>query len=144
MNISFELGVGVADAVRVLVVAGVANLALSFLLGWVLAGRRLKSAMDAHRWLLTAHEVALQEGLMMLGLAFAMGFTKLSAGWAVAAAWLLVVAGIFQVGSGVVNWLRSTGDQFAERSAGWVLATVNAVINTAGLAIVVVGVLRAL
>jgi hypothetical protein len=41
-----------------------------------------------------------------------------------------------------VNWLRSTGDQFAERSAGWTLAVLNAITNTSGLAIVVVGVLR--
>jgi hypothetical protein len=39
--------------------------------------------------------------------------------------WLLVVASGFQDFSGIVNWLRRTGDQFEQRSAGWVLATVN-------------------
>jgi hypothetical protein len=129
-------------AVQVLVVGGVLNLVLSFLLGWVLAGRRMKGPMEAHRWLLTAHEVSLQEGLMLLGLAFAMGFARLSPERALMGAWLLVVGSILQDASGVVNWLRSTGDQFAERSAGWVLATLNAVVNTAGLLIVAVGVLR--
>src|SRR4051812_3252766 len=81
-----------SPAAHLLVVGGVANLVLSFLLGWVLAGRRLKSAMEPHRWLLTAHEVALQEGLMLLGLAFAMGFARLPPGSAIAAAWLLIVA----------------------------------------------------
>ena len=100
--------------------------------------------MDGLRWLLVAHEVALQEGLMLLGLAFALGFTRLPPGWSVAAAWLLIVAALFQTFSGIVNWLRATGDQFAEKSTGWVLASINAVLNTAGLAIVVVGVLRAL
>jgi hypothetical protein len=144
VNTPLQLLLGPSTAVRVLVVAGVGNLALSFLFGWVLSARRLHSPIDAHRWLLTAHEVALQEGLMMLGLAFAMGFTRLSEAWSLAAAWLLVVAGVFQVASGVVNWLAGTGDQFAQRSVGWKLATVNAFTNTAGLAIVVVGVLRAL
>ena len=131
-------------AARLLVVGGVANLVLSFLLGWVLAGRRLKSALEPDRWLLTAHEVSLQEGLMLLGLAFALHFTRLSPELATVAAWLLIAASVFQDFSGIVNWLRGTGDQFAERSTGWLLATLNAVTNTAGLLIVAWGVIRAL
>jgi hypothetical protein len=34
--------------------------------------------------------------------------------------------------------------QFAERSLGWKLASVNAVLNTAGLLIIVVGAVRGL
>jgi hypothetical protein len=134
----------VAAAVRVLIVGGVGNLVLSFALGWVLAGRRLKQPIESHRWLLTAHEVSLQEGLMLLGLAFAMGFVQLDRSWALVAAWLLVVASVLQDLSGIVNWLVGTGDQFAERSTGWRLATLNAVTNTAGLLIVAWGVIRAL
>jgi hypothetical protein len=54
------------------------------------------------------------------------------------------VASILQDFSGIVNWLRGTGDQFAERSTGWVLATLNAITNTAGLLIVAWGVIRGL
>jgi len=36
-----------------------------------------------------------------------------------------------------------TGDQFAEKSTGWVLASINAFLNTGGIAIVVIGVIRA-
>lgn len=131
-------------AARVLVVGGVANLVLSFLLGWVLAGRRMKAPIEAHRWLLTAHEVSLQEGLMLLGLAFALGFARLPGAWALTSACLLVLASALQDFSGIVNWLRGTQDQFAERSAGWVLATLNAITNTAGLLIIAGGVVRAL
>ena len=130
--------------VSVLVLGGVANLALSFVLGWVLSAIRMKRPIASARWLLIAHEVALQEGLMLLGLAFALGFAVLDASWAVAAAWLLVVASIFQDGSGIANWLRRTDDQFAERSMGWMLASINAVLNTTGLAIIVYGVFRGL
>ncbi|MFO0744860.1 MAG: hypothetical protein U1F43_04180 [Myxococcota bacterium] len=133
----------IALATRILVVGGVANLVLSFLLGWVLSAKRMKGPMAPHRWLLIAHEVSLQEGLMLLGLGFAMGFAALPGGWALAAAWLLVAASFFQDFSGIVNWLRKTDDQFAEKSAGWVLATINALTNSAGLAIVAVGVVRA-
>ena len=131
-------------AATVLVTGGVANLLLSFALGWILAARRMKSPIESQRWLLTAHEVSLQEGLMLLGLAFALGFTRLPPAWSLTSAWLLVAASFFQDFSGIVNWLRGTGDQFAERSAGWRLATLNAVTNTAGLLIVAYGVLRAL
>jgi hypothetical protein len=71
-----------------------------------------------------------------------MTFSRLPDPWSLVAACLLVAASVLQDFSGIVNWLRGTGDQFAEKSAGWMLASLNAVLNTAGLAIVVVGVLR--
>lgn len=129
-------------AQKLLIVGGVANLVLSFALGWVLSAVRMKGPMAPHRWLLTAHEVSLQEGLMLLGLSLAAAMADLPAGWLVAGAGLLVAASLFQDLSGVVNWLRRTDDQFAERSTGWLLASVNAVLNTAGLAILAVGVVR--
>lgn len=129
-------------AVRVLVAGGVLNLALSFLLGWLLSAKRMKEPMDKHRWLLTAHEVSLQEGLLLLGCAFALLFAQLSLTTALIGAWLLVLGSIFQDLSGILNWLRSVDDQFAAKSIGWISATINAVLNTAGLAIVVVGALK--
>jgi hypothetical protein len=129
-------------AVRVLLVGGLANVVLSFLLGWILSSKRLQGPMEPHRWLLVAHEVSLQEGMLLLGLSFAMTFARLPGGVAVAAAWLLVAASFFQDFSGIVNWLRGTNDQFAEKSAGWMLASVNAVLNTVGLVILVAGVVR--
>jgi hypothetical protein len=131
-------------ALRILVLGGVANVVLSFLLGWILSTRRLRGPMEPHRWLLVAHEVSLQEGLLLLGLGFAISFARLSASTATLGAVLLVAASAFQDFSGIVNWLRGTGDQFAEKSTGWLLASVNAVLNTAGLAIVAVGVVRGL
>jgi hypothetical protein len=131
-------------AVRVLVVGGVANLVLAFALGWVLSVKRGKDPITKHHWLLVAHTVSMQQGTFLLGLSWAMTFALLSPALAIASAWLLVVASVFQDMSGVVNWLRGTGDQFAEKSTGWVLAAINAVLNTAGLAIVAVGVVRGL
>lgn len=131
-------------AIRILIAGGIANLVLSFALGWVLSALRTKQSIEPTRWLLTAHVVSLQEGMMLLGLAYALGFGRISASWAVAGAWLLVIGSVFQDLSGIVNWLRRTGDQFAEKSLGWVLASINAVLNTAGLAIVVAAVWRGL
>lgn len=125
-----------------MVLGGIGNLVLSYLLGWILSAKRMKGPMEPHRWLLTAHEVSLQEGILLLGCAFAIQFAVLSHAMAVASASLLVAASVFQDFSGIVNWLRRTGDQFAEKSTGWVLASINAVLNTAGLAILAYGVVR--
>ena len=65
-------------AIKILVVGGVANIVLSFVLGFVLSAKRMKGPMAPHRWLLVAHEVSLQEGTMLLGLGFAMTFASLS------------------------------------------------------------------
>ncbi len=126
-----------AQAIRVLVVGGVLNLALSFLLGWVLSLKRMKEPMSKHHWLLTAHTVSLQQGLMLIAIAYALSLTRVSQAIAIWAAWLLVAASVFQDFSGIVNWWRGTEDQFKERSGGWVLASINAVLNTAGLGLVV-------
>ncbi|HEY4181403.1 MAG TPA: hypothetical protein VGM90_31370 [Kofleriaceae bacterium] len=115
---------------------------LSYLLGWILSAKRMKGPMEPHKWLLTAHEVSLQEGILLLGCAFAIQWAVLSHAMAVASASLLVAASVFQDFSGIVNWLRGTGDQFAEKSTGWLLASINAVLNTAGLAILAYGVVR--
>ena len=134
----------IANAARVLVVGGVGNLVLSFLLGWILSTKRMRGPMEPHKWLLVAHEVALQEGVMLLGLAAATPWVSLPGSQAIYAAWLLVAASVFQDFSGIANWLRGTKDQFAERSTGWVLASVNAVLNTAGLLWLAGGVVRGL
>jgi len=131
-------------AARILVLGGIANLVLSYLLGWVLSAKRMKEPMDRHRWLLVAHEVALQEGLLLLGLAVALAYVRLPVLWAQIAAGLLVAASAFQDASGILNWMRGVQDQFAARSSGWIAATINAFMNTAGLLIVAVGAVRAM
>jgi len=133
----------VEAASRVLLVGGVLNVALSFALGWILSVHRTRDPIDKHHWLLVAHTVSLQEGLLLLGMSYAINFAALPGGLAITAAWLLVAASVFQDFSGIVNWVRHTGDQFAEKSTGWVLASINAFLNTGGIAIVVIGVIRA-
>jgi hypothetical protein len=132
---------GVPFAVKLLLVGGVANVLLSFGLGWVLSMKRLKGPMQPHHWLLVAHTVSLQEGTLLLGLAFGAFFARLPDTVASLAAVLLVAASFFQDFSGIVNWLRGTGDQFAEKSTGWVLASINAVLNSVGIAIISGGVI---
>lgn len=134
----------VSCAVKLLVLGGLANLVLSFLLGWILSMHRMRGPMEPHRWLLVAHEVSLQEGIMLLALSIAAAWARLPPWLVTTGAAMLVAASVFQDLSGIANWLRRTSDQFAEKSLGWKLASANAVLNTAGLAILVVGAVRGL
>src|SRR5258708_22733814 len=93
------------NAIHILVGSGVANLLLSFLLGWVLASKRTKDAIEKHHWLLVAHTVSLQEGLMLLGLAFALQYAQMSAVWLTAGAGLLAAGGRLLKPAGVPDWL---------------------------------------
>ena len=45
---------------------------------------------------------------------------------------------------GTANWLRGTGDQFAEKSVGWRFNAASSPLLITGIAIVIVGVLSGL
>ena len=67
-----------SSAVKVLLVGGVLNIVFSFVLGWLLSLKRMKEPMPPHHWLLVAHTVSLQEGLMLLGLSWGLTFAEMS------------------------------------------------------------------
>jgi hypothetical protein len=129
---------------KILVLGGVLNLALAFVFGYVLSSVLLRTPGAATGYLPQVHRVMLWQGFMLLGLAFAAGLSKLPSSLEIAAAALLVAATAFQAASSILNWLQGVRDQFAERSFGLRLASINAVLGTAGLAILVVGVFRGL
>jgi len=131
-------------AAKVLIVGGVLNLALAFVLGFILSNSRLKEPAKPQHYLNLAHRASLWEGFMLLGLVFAVELSDLSSGLETLAAILLVASSAFQDGSSVLNWLQGVGDEFAERSPGFYLATINAILATTGLAILIVGVFRGL
>jgi len=128
--------------VKILILGGLGNVALSFALGWILSAHRMRAPITPHHWLLVAHTVSLQEGLLLLALAFAAQLAVLPSSIAVGSAVALVVASVLQDASGIANWLQRTDDQFAARSFGWKLASANAVLNTVGFLGLGVGIVR--
>lgn len=127
-------------ASKVFIVGGILNLGAAFVLGYILSNQRLKTPDAPGGYLLQAHKVALWEAFMLLGLAYAVTLARLPAGWELAGAVLLVASSVFQDASSVVNWLQGVRDEFAQKSLGFYLATVNAILASAGLIIVGVGV----
>ena len=81
---------------------------------------------------------------MLLGLVFAVELAKLPEGVKSLAAALLVASSVFQMGASVTSWLMGTKDEFKERSPGFILATINAMLATVGLAILIYGVFAGL
>jgi len=131
-------------AAKVLIIGGVLNLALAFVIGFMLSNSRLKEPAKLQHYLNLDHKASLWEGFMLLGLVFAVELADLSSGLKSLAAALLVASSAFQDGSSVLNWLQGVADEFAERSPGFVLATINAILATVGLAILIVGDFRGL
>ena len=88
--------------------------------------------------------VALWEGFMLLGLTFAVNLSPLSAAVNTLAAALLVASSVFQDASSILNWVQRVDDEFAQRSQGFSLAVINALLGSVGLAILIYGVFRGL
>jgi hypothetical protein len=134
----------VEPGAKVLITGGVAAIALSLLLGLDLSRRRQRQpAAEVHAWL-TAHQTILFQGFMMLGLSLAAGFSKLSSTLVTAAAWLIVAGASFSALAQISNARQGVKDQFAERSLGLRLNTMQAIVLLPGVLILFVGVVRAL
>jgi hypothetical protein len=131
-------------AAKILVLGGVLNLALAFILGFALSRYRVNAPHVGPPYLHLAHKNALWEGFMLLGLVFAVQLAQMTERTKVIAALLVVAASVLQDGSSITAWLMGTKDEFAQRSLSFYLATANAILASIGLAILVFGVIRTL
>ena len=130
------------SAAKILIVGGVLNLAVAFVMGFILSRYRLRPPNEGPYYVHLAHKNALWEGFMLLGLVFAVQFAQMKESTKVIAALLIVAASVLQDGSSIVAWLMGTKDEFAQRSLSFYLATTNAILVSLGLAILIYGVLR--
>lgn len=130
-------------AQNILLVYGVIILTYGFLLGIPLAVVRAEQP-QASRHLVTAHLSGLIQAGIHLGLAFAVGTADLTPWLATTAAILVVLGSGLEVTGGTINWLQSTGDQFAEKSLGFRISALSGPPAITGAVIVAVGVIRGL
>lgn len=130
-------------ASKILIVAGVSTLAYAFLLGVPLAAIRSKSP-QAPRYLILAHTGSIMSAAVLLGLVFAVALSDLSANVETIAAWLLAAGAALVALGDTMNWLGRVQDAMTQRSGGGKLTAVGAVGLTAGLLILLIGVVRGL
>lgn len=128
-------------AAKISIVGGVLNIAASFVVGTVLAGRRRTEPAQGLRMLLVVHTAAVMQGSMLLALTFATGLSDLAQGWETAAAVLLVAGSAFNMSGNFLNYRGRVEDQFAGKSVGLRLNVVNSLLATPGIAILLVGVI---
>lgn len=130
-------------AAKILITGGTLCLAVSFVIGFVWSRIRLKDPLRTVPYLELAHRVSLWEAFMLYGLVFAVTMSELSTGLETLAASLVAASAAFQISSAVTNFVQGVSDQFAQRSTGFYLATINSILATAGVAILLVGVVGA-
>lgn len=128
---------------KVLIVGGCVSLMYGFVLGLPLTMARMK-ASTASRHLVTAHLAAIIQGATLVALSAVVEFSDLPATVETTAAVLLVGGAVLFVSGAIANWRQQVDDHFAARSVGWHLFATSGPANLAGMAIVLVGVLRGL
>ena len=131
-------------ASRILILGGMLSLVASFVIGFILSRYRVNPPHVAPAYVHLAHKNALWEGFMLLGLVWAVQLSNLAEGLETIAALLIVAAAAFQVVSSLVAWLAGTEDEFRQRSVSFYLATINALLVTVGVAILLFGVVGAM
>ena len=130
-------------AERILIVGGVLNLAYAFVTGFILSAIRMKRP-EAPKYLMLAHMGPLMQGAMLLGLVWAVQMSSLLESIEAWAAGLLVAGSLFLGAKDTVNWRQGVQDEFKEMPrVGMILGALSVLTATAGLFIIVVGVVRA-
>ena len=132
-----------STAQNLLVGYGVIVLTYGLLLGVPLAAARWKSP-QASRHLVTSHLSGLMQGPVALGLAFAIGAVSFDSTLATVAAALVVGGLAVETLGGTINWLQRTGDQFAEKGAGFRFNAMSGPLAIPGALIITVAVLSKL
>ncbi|AOP32712.1 hypothetical protein A0128_01790 [Leptospira tipperaryensis] len=128
---------------KILIVAGVLNLAYGSLTGFPYALARKKAEFPS-RYLQAAHIGSLMQGAMLLGLVIAFRYANLSESLGLIGAALFVISSIFLALKDTVNWLQGIKDEFQENPIlGKSLGAIGVTTNLIGILIIIYGVLLA-
>ncbi|MDV6234289.1 hypothetical protein CH379_001425 [Leptospira ellisii] len=126
---------------KILIIAGVLNLAYGSLTGFPYALARKKAEFPS-RYLQAAHIGSLMQGAMLLGLVIAFRYANLSETLGLIGASLFAVSSAFLALKDTVNWLQGIKDEFQENPIlGKSLGAVGVMTNVAGIFVIVYGVL---
>lgn len=130
-------------ASKILILAGMAALCASFVLGFFFAKEREKAA-QANRYLVMAHIGGLIGGAMLLALTIAVGYSNLGSGLETLAAALLAGGSLALVTKDTLNWRQGVTDEFKQQPTLQSKVGVVAVLAmSVGLLVLTIGVLSA-
>ncbi|MCG6166541.1 hypothetical protein LFX25_01570 [Leptospira sp. FAT2] len=128
---------------KILIIAGVLNLAYGSLTGFPYALARKKTEFPS-RYLQAAHIGSLMQGAMLLGLVIAFRYANLSENLALIGASLFAVSSLFLALKDTANWLQGIKDEFQENPIlGKSLGAIGVITNLAGSLVIAYGVFSA-
>lgn len=131
-------------ASKVLIVGGMFGLAVGTVTGFFFIIERSRAEF-APRYLVMTHVGMFMQGAMLLGLAFAVNLSSLSAGLENVAATLLVASAVLAAIKDTVNWRQGVKDEFAEKpTLSRSLGVFSFILFIPGLLILIIGVVRGL
>lgn len=126
---------------QILILGGVFNIVFGFIMGHVLGLFRLRKPDSPYRYILSAHKAGLQQGFLLFGLVFAVLLSPLAEKTETIAAILLVSSTVLLNAAEVMNSLQGIEDEFKSRPVALHIKTISAVLSTAGIGILVYGVI---
>ncbi|EMK02698.1 MULTISPECIES: hypothetical protein [Leptospira] len=125
---------------KILVIAGVLNLAYGSFLGFPYALAR-KKAEFASRYLQAGHIGSLMQGSMLLALVIAFRYANLSETLALIGASLFATSSVFLALKDTINWLQGIKDEFQENPIlGKSLGSIGVITNLIGISVIVYGI----
>jgi hypothetical protein len=131
-------------ATKILIAGGMVNLVYAFVTGLFFALERGKKEF-AHRYLVMAHTGPLMQGVMLLGLCFAVSLSALGARVETLAAAALVAGSFCIAAKDTINWVTGVRDEFKAKPPLQVaLGTAGVALSFAGLLVLFYGVFKAL
>ncbi len=125
-------------ASKILVVVGMINLLIGALSGIPMALVRQRGAPEVPKYLTMVHLGGLMQGPLLLGIAFALTISTLSAWVATTAAILLAIASALLIAKDTLNWQQGVRDEFAEQSLGLRFGQVFGPLHIVGLGLATV------
>ena len=131
-------------AAKILILGGVLNIAYGLLTGIPASMIRMKSPTYP-KYLRFVHIGALMWGPILVSLALAIQLSTLGETLELAAAWLMVIASVLLDGKDTLNWLQGVQDEFAEKPPlPLLMGGLSALASMAGIAIILIGVIKGL
>ncbi|MBM9499977.1 hypothetical protein JWG44_06900 [Leptospira sp. 201903071] len=128
---------------KILILAGVLNLAYGSLTGFPYALARKKAEFPS-RYLQAAHIGSLMQGAMLLGLLIAFRYANLSENLGLIGAAFFAISSLFLALKDTANWLQGIKDEFQENPIlGKSLGAIGVTTNLIGILILLYGVLLA-
>ena len=136
--------IAMQTASKILIVGGLGNLLFGFLFGFVVSRTRLADSESEDYGTSDVHLGSLLQGLVLLGLALAIGLSPLRARIESGAALVVVVGSIFQALAAVAAWQAGYTSPFSARGIAYQLASINMILTVLGIGVLTIGAIKGL